>query len=78
MGFFLYLFEYNDDFECIVCVLIEVFSEKVVLFIKKVYMSMFDYFGSSNLNVYFNLMNKGNIEGKLFDINFSCELIRFV
>lgn len=41
-------------------------------------MSMFDYFGSSNLNVYFNLMNKGNIERKLFDINFSCELIRFV
>lgn len=78
MGFSSYLPEYNDDFERTARVLTEVFSEKAASPTKKVHMSMSDYFGSSNPNVYLNSTNKGNIEGKLSDINSSCKPTRSV
>lgn len=78
MGFSSYLPEYNDDFERTARVLTEVFSEKAASPTKKVHMSMSDYFGSSNPNVSLNSTNEGNIEGKLSDINSSCEPTRSV
>lgn len=78
MGFSSYLPEYNDDFERTARVLTEVFGEKAASPTKKVHMSMSDYFGSSNPNVSLNSTNEGNIEGKLSDINSSCEPTRSV